>query len=667
MDAPFFSLLSTLFLDRIAGNMECVTSRALGQCLVGACLLWALACPLARAQETLDLQGEPRLKVRNLDIQGVSGLDVAQLTGVLATRESGGLIPFLGKDRYFSARQLQADLYRIIAFLSDNGWPKARVTSVDINRDEKDRAVDLTVHVDQGPPVVIDKVETYGFDVLEPRDQAAVQSRVLLAAGRRRVQGDVRSTRTATLAVLQERGYAYATVNVLEGEGTAPGHVALFVVAEPGPRATFGRITVRGNDGVSDGRVKSLMTMKEGQQFRISRVVDSQRRLYNREIFQFVSINADTAGTVGAPVPVEVVLTQAKPRRLSLTPGYGSEEKARITATLRHLNFFGGARTAQTTFRWSSLDRGFRANIEEPSLFRRGVSMSVGGQYWYANEPAYELTTKGGRVTFARQRERSDSVRRKQSLTTLSVTLVDEFEDYAVSEQALNDPSFYDDLIALGLNPNTGRGKGQLLALSVDVQRNTTPNLIDARSGYLLQLHVEQAGQWMPGDYNYTEYTAEARKYLTLGRMVLAGRARAGTLDAPGLLAADIPFFKRYFLGGSSSLRGWGRFEISPLTLSGTPIGGHSMFESSAEIRVPAFGQFAVVGFVDAGNVWYDSFDFNLGDLRVDVGPGIRYRTPIGPVRLDLGYQLTRVDGLLVNGEPEPRRWRIHFSIGQAF
>ena len=261
--------------------------------------------------------------------------------------------------------------------------------------------------------------------------------------------------------------------------------------------------------------------------------------------------------------------------------------------------------------------------------------MSVGGQYWYANEPAYELTTKGGRITFAKQRERSDPVRRKQSLTTLSVTFVDECEDYTVSEAALNDPAFYDDLIALGLNPNTGRGQGQLLALSVDVQRNTTPNLIDARSG-LPPAAARRAGR-----------AVDARR-LQLHRV--HGRGRASTSRSatscspaasaparstrPGVLAANIPFFKRYFLGGSSSLRGWGRFEISPLTFSGTPIGGHSMFESSGEMRIPAFGQFAIVGFVDAGNVWYESFDINLDDLRVDVGPGLRYRTPIGPVRV---------------------------------
>jgi outer membrane protein assembly complex protein YaeT len=646
--------------------MERVTARRIRQWLLGACAATAVAVAPVAAQDR-EGGGDARLKVRSLEIQGVSGLDVDQITAVLATRKSGGLLPFLGKDRYFNARQFQADLYRIVAFLSDHGWPRARVTSVDITQDDAGKQVDLTVHVDQGPPVIIDRVETYGFDVLVPEDQEAVERRVSLAAGRRRVQGDVRNTRSATLAVLQERGYAYASVTVLEGEGTQPGHVSLYVIAEPGPPSTFGRITVRGNDGVSDGRVKSLLTMKEGQQFRISRVVDTQRRLYNREIFQFVTVNAEPTGPAGAPVPVDIVLTQAKPRRLSVTPGYGSEERARITTTLRHLNFFGGARTAQTTLRWSSLDRGVRANFEEPSLFRRGVSMSVGAQYWYANEPAYTQTTRGGRLTFARQFAGSDPVRRRQSLTTYSLTMVNEWEDYTVAEAALEDPSFYDELIALGLNPNTGAGSGQLIATSFDVQRNTTPNLLDARSGYLLQLHVEQAGQWLPGSWNYREYTAEARKYQTIGNVVLAGRARVGTIDAPGILARNVPFFKRYFLGGSASLRGWGRFEVSPLTMLGQPIGGHSMFESSGEVRIPAFGELSAVLFVDAGNVWYESFDVNLDDLRVNIGPGLRYRTPIGPVRVDFGYQVTRIANLLIDGQPEPRRWRIHFSIGQAF
>ena len=71
--------------------------------------------------------------------------------------------------------------------------------------------------------------------------------------------------------------------------------------------------------------------------------------------------------------------------------------------------------------------------------------------------------------------------------------------------------------------------------------------------------------------------------------------------------------------------------------------------------------------FLDGGNVWTNSWDLNLGDMRYDVGPGLRYNTPVGPLRLDLGFQLNPIPGLLINGKPEPRRFRVHFSIGQAF
>jgi outer membrane protein insertion porin family len=79
------------------------------------------------------------------------------------------------------------------------------------------------------------------------------------------------------------------------------------------------------------------------------------------------------------------------------------------------------------------------------------------------------------------------------------------------------------------------------------------------------------------------------------------------------------------------------------------------------------WGNLTAVLFADAGNVWNNAWDFNLNDLRYDVGPGLRYMTPVGPLRFDFGYQLKRIPGLLVDGKPEARRYRFHFSIGQAF
>jgi len=91
------------------------------------------------------------------------------------------------------------------------------------------------------------------------------------------------------------------------------------------------------------------------------------------------------------------------------------------------------------------------------------------------------------------------------------------------------------------------------------------------------------------------------------------------------------------------------------------------MLAMSAELRANLFGKLGGVLFVDAGNVWENSWAFDLHDLRYAIGPGLRYQTPIGPIRFDVGFQMNPIPGLLVNGEEQKRPLRFHFSIGQAF
>ena len=96
-------------------------------------------------------------------------------------------------------------------------------------------------------------------------------------------------------------------------------------------------------------------------------------------------------------------------------------------------------------------------------------------------------------------------------------------------------------------------------------------------------------------------------------------------------------------------------------------MGGKSFVNFSTEVRFPVWRNLSAVAFLDGGNVWTGAWDFNLNDLRYDAGPGLRYNTPIGPLRLDVGFQLNPIPGLLVNGEPQTRALRVHFSFGQAF
>jgi outer membrane translocation and assembly module TamA len=255
----------------------------------------------------------------------------------------------------------------------------------------------------------------------------------------------------------------------------------------------------------------------------------------------------------------------------------------------------------------------------------------------------------------------------RPALTTASVSIIREREKYRITEEARNDPALHDDFIALGLDPTTGSGDGILSAVAFDLQRTTTRNVLDARRGYMAAAHFEKAGRWFVGDFDYIELTLEGRHYLSIGRrFVLANRAKIGSLDAPEPIGENIPFFKRYFLGGSTSLRGWGRFEVSPLS-DGFTTGGLSMLEISSEARFPVAGNLGGVLFVDAGNSWEDPWGIDLKDLVADVGAGIRYLTPIGPIRFDFAYQLTPIEGLLIDGEEQRFPWRVHFSIGQAF
>ena len=101
--------------------------------------------------------------------------------------------------------------------------------------------------------------------------------------------------------------------------------------------------------------------------------------------------------------------------------------------------------------------------------------------------------------------------------------------------------------------------------------------------------------------------------------------------------------------------------------LDGRRAACHWMWADSFRARFPSVTLESDVLFVDGGNVWINSWEARLSDLRWAVGPGFRYDTPIGPVRLDVGLQLNPIDGLVINGVPEKRKWRAHFSIGQAF
>ena len=631
-----------------------IRGRASTLASISLVVVWLAACK------------EQPIRVDSLEFEGIQSIDQGQLRAVLATQDASW-IPFSRKPP-FNQDAFQKDLERIGAFYSDRGYPDARVSSTDVRFNDDKDAVRILVRVDEGEPVRVADVRFTGFDVLPERRLRFIRRSLALEPGDVRDRQRVVDAAAIAVDSFKDYGYPYAEVETREEPGEQARSVVLVFDAAPGPLATFGEVAVQGNESVPEHVVTRQLTFRPGDRYSLSRVQESQRQLQAIELFSFAYVEPRGDETRPPAVPVRVTVAEGKHQRVTFGVGYGTEDKVRARVNWRHVNFLGDARTASAEAKWSSLDRGVRFGLAEPHLFNRHLSLSAEAQAWDEDEPVYRVRRYGGRVGVTWQQLRRNPLQRRDTTTSVAATFIHEFTDSTVSDFALGDPAFTPQLIALGFDPETGSSTGTLSAIRLEALRNTSGRTLDPRRGYLVRLAYERAGGFLPGDFEYDEVTAEGRHYLRLGRaLVLATRARVGGIGAPPPVDASVPFFKRYFLGGSTSLRGWGRFEVSPVTASGTPIGGLTMLETNAELRMSVTDKIGVVGFVDAGNVWERRWDIDLGDLRADVGMGLRYNTPIGPVRGDIGYQLTPVDGLVVEGEPQTRRWRIHLSIGQAF
>jgi outer membrane protein assembly complex protein YaeT len=622
-----------------------------------AVLLLALAASACR--ETGDVQ------VTSIKFRGTSAVKDEELKAIISTQESG-FLPWSRK-RFFDRPEFDRDVKRIEAYYADRGYPHAKVVGVDAALNDAKDKVAITVDVNEGEPTIIENVLFDGFDSVPAAHIDRLKARLPIAAGKPRDQRLILGSHDMSVAELRDHGFPYANVRMVEQPGSSDARVRLTVAAEPGPQAVFGPIAIEGAVSVDEDVIRRELAFNEGDEYQLSRLTETQRRLYRLELFQFANVVPRLPEDRSTQVPVSVTVAEGKHRRLQIAAGYGSEERARGRINWRHVNFFGGARTGEVEAKASSLEQGLRGSFTEPFLLQRGLSLRVSGSTWWADEPVYEYRSSGGRIGVTKDFSRAGVAGERGVRNTISATFIQEYEDYKISAAALDDPTFRDELIALGLDPETGRGTGTVAALEVDFERNTSEQPLDPRQGYVINGHIEKAGQFLlRGTFEYTELSGEVRGYLPIrSRFVWANRARSGTIAGPS--SALIPFYKRYFVGGSSSVRGWGRYQVSPLTPSGQPIGGRTMIEVSSEARFNVRGKLGAVLFVDGGNVWAGPWEVQLNKLRWAVGPGIRYDTPIGPMRFDLGVQLNPIDGLVLDGTPENRKWRVHFSIGQAF
>ncbi|HMB80939.1 MAG TPA: POTRA domain-containing protein, partial [Vicinamibacterales bacterium] len=361
--------------------------------------------------------------VHRLNFNGVKAIDVNRLKDALATRQSSK-IPW-SKKSYFDRSRFDADLKRIQAFYADRGFPDARVTGFDVKLNDKQDAVDLTVTIAEGEPVLVKAIDFTGFDAVPPARLEDLRKNVPLKVGQPRDRQLVVTSHEMAVNELKDHGFPYAKVSTAEDDGSDGRQAVVTFAAEPGILAHFGPVEVVGNKSVGENIIRRELTFKPGDLFQRSIVQDTQRRLYGLELFQFANVEPLNPEQQPEEVPIRVTVAEGNHQRVNFGVGYGTEEKARIDAEYHHVNFLGGARSAGVHARWSSLDRGLRFDFNQPYFFAPHFSLGAEAQQWYTYTPAYSSVVTGAKVTMTH---------RPSEHTSWSASLTSEHDRSTISD-----------------------------------------------------------------------------------------------------------------------------------------------------------------------------------------------------------------------------------------
>jgi outer membrane protein insertion porin family len=623
--------------------------------LVLGCILLNAAC--ASRQPTVPKAEDTQVfpEVRQITLKGNTHFSSSTLRKLMATKQRP-LLPPWGHGEPYNPPTLDADLLRLKKHYFDHGFLETSVRVDELQEDTEKQTVRIVIAIDEGPRTVVTAVALEGTIPPALPSAAALLEALPLRPKQPINKEDFDRSKTLLLTRLQDAGYARAQV-IPRTEVDSEQHTATvtFTLA-PGAETAFGRIAIEGAQQVEEQAIRHQLTIREGQRTSAKDLNASADAIYSLGMFQAVTPRALNPEAADEPLDVEFEVIERKPRGLQFSGGYSSTEGFRTQVEWTHRNLFAGAQQLTLLARYSSIEQRGEVRLRLPyflaertaftqTLFARNekeAGINPGGGFFGVSgkaQPAFDLFSVGteSRIEHRFTERLSGVVGVNFSRNDFSN--VDRAALTAAEQEIAQD--------------NT------LFVQFVEVQHNTSDSLLNPTRGLVLRGRLEHSTTALISDVSFVKLVLEARHYLPLSqRLLFATRLKLGGIEPYGS-STEVPFNVRFFAGGPGSVRGFQLNRLGPVNADGDPIGGLSLIEGSAELRFPLFGDFGAVLFLDFGNVFRPPFTYHLGDLRYAVGPGLRYNTPVGPLRLDVGF--------IVDHRQGENFGRIEFSIGQAF
>ena len=660
-----------------------------------------------------DVEQGARYIVREVEITGNAAVTLEEVRALLPVRPGEPLL-----QAEFDASVVEiSELYRRLGYAQVQVQQTMPEIAGPAAADEEVVAVIPRIVIDEGEPTTIGSIAFEGNgDPMDADLRAAIQSRPDDAYYDAHIAAD----RDAISLLYLNNGYEAVSVDV-DVKPSADRRTAdlVFTIRE-GPQIIVDHILVVGNRQIEASTIRREITLEEGEPLGLAAVFETRRRLNALGLFRGIDIREFSHGG-GNRRDVVIVVDEApatsvaygaglevsqRLRRESAAPGGGAVEKLEFAPRgffeIGRRNLWGKNRSINLFTRVS-----FRPSDDPADLAGNGNGFGF-SEYrvlaTYREPRTFGLNADVLASAFVEQSVRSsfnlfrrglNARLRRPIRPTVSVGVGYRFDQNQIFDDRIlpRDRPLIDRLFPTVV----------LSTVSTDLVRDVRDDPFEPTGGSVIVLDVEVAGRQIGSEVGFAKTVMQGfvyRRWPGSRRIILAVGAQLGlaagfprdvqVTDAAGntVLAEvrDLPASERFFAGGATTVRGFAldrlgvhggqlppdRQSERTIDPEGFPKGGNAMLVLNSEIRFPLWGNLGAVAFLDAGNVFDRVGSLDLGKIRGAAGVGIRYRSPIGPIRVDLGFKLDRgrflterADGTLTTDRE--RLTALHVSIGQAF
>ncbi|MGB7971697.1 MAG: outer membrane protein assembly factor BamA [Candidatus Deferrimicrobiaceae bacterium] len=585
-------------------------------------------------------EGE-KLTIEKIRITGNQFMEEKNILKQMETKTKG-FFSFITDSGTFKKDVLENDVRRIEALYQDNGFMDSKVSDPEIGRGPKGLVV--TIHVFEGRQYRVGKVRFSGESGLSEEGQRkAVKLKEGDVFSRETLLSDILSLTTA----MNDKGYALAIVSPLVEKRKEYPLADVMYKAEKGDKFRFGKVEVVGNTKTLDRVIRRNLDVADGMTYTATGLKKSKENLTRLSYFKDVKISTEPS-KVPREMDVKVEVQEGPTGTLSGGLGFSTIDKVFGVVQLTENNLLGRGWKASLNSQFGSRRTLFSLDFRDPYFLDSDFSLLLSAYKLKTNYTDFERKSTGGKVGFGYSLNRD---------TTASLS-------FRLDEVEILDR---EDAVSPILQEEFAMGKQQTRSVTLNLTKNTTDKYIDPSRGTVQSVTVEYAGEPLGGDSDFVKYFLNTKAFFPVTKTnIISGNFLWGhTISTVG---GTVPLYERFFLGGPYNIRGYKARTISPVDPNtDEEIGGNKELVVNVEYIFPIFGEFGLKGvfFFDMGNTWgqgqwpWDMKPWDGPPIRYAAGMGIRWYSPMGPLRIEWGWPL--------NPEPGEEKLVMEFTIGTAF